>query len=224
MRHGQAPSDVHHPGPLHDAPPAMALALVVLAVGSVLAGYVGLPHVMGPNLLADWLAPASPPRRIGRGAADDTALELTLMAVSTLIALGGIGTACVHLAERRREIADRLAARFAGVYRLLLNKYYVDEAYDAAVVHPIRARLGGRALAGVDVRVIDGAVNGTAAFVAGGAMVLRRLQTGSVRRTPGRVIGTVVILWVLPVAVRHRPRPWVLLVGAGRSDERATCC
>src|SRR5207253_2298029 len=52
--------DAHGPGEhLHDAPPAMALALVVLAIGSVVAGYVGLPHALGGhNSLGEWLAPA----------------------------------------------------------------------------------------------------------------------------------------------------------------------
>ena len=48
-----------HGGHLHDAPPAMALALIVLAIGSVLAGYVGVPHALGGhNALGEWLHPA----------------------------------------------------------------------------------------------------------------------------------------------------------------------
>ena len=66
------------------------------------------------------------------------ALELTLMAVSSAIALAGIGLAA-FIWLKRREIADAMARSYAGLYRLLLNKYYVDEVYDAAVVQPIRS-------------------------------------------------------------------------------------
>ena len=73
-----------------------------------------------------------------------------------------------------------MAERFAGLHRLL-NKYYVDEIYDAAIVQPIRIVSEEGLWKGVDVRVIDGAVNGVGETVAGTSERLRRLQTGSVR-------------------------------------------
>jgi NADH-quinone oxidoreductase subunit L len=171
----------------------MAFALVVLAVGSVLAGYVGLPYVMGPNLLAEWLGPVFAGAMVPE-VPHDTAAEIMLMAVATLIAIAGIGTAW-FIWLNRRDIADSTARSAAPIYRLLLNKYYVDEAYDAAIVHPVHRVSEEGLWRGFDVKVIDGAVNGTAAFVAGSSMVLRRLQTGSVKAYAGSVvIGTVVIL------------------------------
>jgi NADH-quinone oxidoreductase subunit L len=194
---------------LHDAPPAMALALIVLALGSVLAGYVGVPHVLGgDNRLATWLAPSfQPPLTTGvevfeaepqgeqaAGEEEHAALELTLMAVSSVIALLGIGLA-VFIWLKRRDIADSMARNFAGIHRLLLNKYYVDEVYDAAVVQPIRIGSQEVLWRGFDVQVVDGAVNGTGALVAAGSTVLRRLQTGSVRAYAGSMlVGVVVIL------------------------------
>ena len=204
----------------------MALALIVLAIGSVLAGYVGVPHALGGhNNLAVWLAPAfgmaaepaaaAPAAAVAEpgGAApgtaaevqaeataegaevhDETALELSLMAVSSAIALLGIGIAA-FIWLKRRDIADNMARRFGGVYRLLLNKYYVDELYDAAVVHPVETISREGLWRGFDVTVIDGAVNGAASIVDGGSSVLRRLQTGSVRAYAGSVIlGVVLIL------------------------------
>jgi NADH-quinone oxidoreductase subunit L len=71
----------------------------------------------------------------------------------------------------------------------------VDELYDAAIVHPIRVISEQGLWRGADVKLIDGAVNGAAAIVDGGALVLRRLQSGSVRTYAGSVIvGVVVIL------------------------------
>ncbi len=78
---------------------------------------------------------------------------------------------------------------------MLLNKYYVDELYDAAVVQPIK-RISTVALwRGIDAGVIDGAVNGTGALVRGSSSVLRRLQSGSLRTYAASLFfGVVVIL------------------------------
>ena len=88
-----------------------------------------------------------------------------------------------------------MARRFQSVYRMLLNKYYVDELYDAVVVKPINVVSREGLWRGFDVAVIDGAVNGTASLVAGSSAVLRRLQSGSVRAYAGSMlIGVIVIL------------------------------
>jgi NADH-quinone oxidoreductase subunit L len=201
-----AAHDGGHAPHLHDAPPAMAVALVVLALGSVLAGYAGVPEGFGgTNRLGAWLEPVfEPPVAAGLAAGEaaegglthdeEIALEHTLTAVSSAIAVGGIGLA-FFVWMRRRDLPGRVATRFAGLHQLLLNKYYVDEAYDAAVVRPIGSASREGLWKGVDVGVIDGAVNGSAAVVNRAAWVLRRLQTGSVRTYAGSVFfGAVVIL------------------------------
>jgi NADH-quinone oxidoreductase subunit L len=182
----------------------MALALLVLAIGSVFAGYVGIPHALGGhNALGEWLSPSfhavgqvanEGAEAAAEGASEEIGLERTLMAVSSALAFLGIGIAA-FIWIKRRQIADNAARGLSGVYRLLLNKYYVDELYDAAVVQPIKVISTDGLWRGVDVKVIDGAVNGTAAIVEGGAAVLRRLQTGSVRAYAGSLlVGVVIIL------------------------------
>jgi NADH-quinone oxidoreductase subunit L len=142
------------------------------------------------------------------GGEHNVRLERTLMLVSTAIAALGIGFAYL-LFLRRPDRADAVAASAAPLHRVLLNKYYVDEIYDAAVVQPIR-RLSERVLwRQVDAGVIDGAVNGAGSFVSGSSAVLRRLQTGSVKAYAVSVLlGVVVIvgyyLWrVVQVAVQR---------------------
>jgi len=201
-----APSDTssHHrtdtPSHLHDAPPAMALVLVILAAGSVLAGYVGVPHALGGhNQLAAWLAPSFEPpgeAAVADAAVDPAAaaLELTLMAVSSAIAIGGVVLAS-FIWLRRRELAASLARRYATLYTLLLNKYYVDELYDAAIVRPIQRGSEQGLWRGMDVAVVDGAVNGAGTIVAEGSTILRQLQTGSVRAYAGSMfIGVILIV------------------------------
>ncbi len=203
--HDHAAHGSHQGAHLHDAPPAMALALIVLAIGSVFAGYVGIPHALGGhNALGEWLAPSFHAAGAAAGEAREAAesatvgeegsQELTLMLVSSAVAFVGIGIA-YFIWIKRRDIADSAARGLSGVYRLLLNKYYVDELYDAAIVQPIKVISTEGLWRGVDVKVIDGAVNGTAAVIDGGAAVLRRLQTGSVRAYAGSLlVGVVIIL------------------------------
>jgi NADH-quinone oxidoreductase subunit L len=214
--HGGHDAGHGHGNHLHDAPPAMALALIVLAIGSVAAGYVGIPHALGGhNALGEWLHPAfvaegsastegvageAVATEVGAageaagGADAEAGLEMTLMLVSSTIALVGIGIA-FFIWNKRRDIADGAARTFGGLHRLLLNKYYIDELYDMLIVQPIKVISTEGLWRGFDVKVIDGAVNGTAAIVDGGAAVLRRLQTGSVRAYAGSVlVGVVIIL------------------------------
>ena len=201
------PSHSSHPSPpshghgaashLHDAPPAMAFALILLAIGSVLAGYIGIPHALnGHNALGAWLEPAFGLHASAEGAtaAEHLDLERTLMLVSSVIAILGIAVATV-IWLRKRAVADAMARTFSPLYKLLLNKYYVDELYDATIVQPIKVVSQRGLWRGFDVRVIDGAVNGTGALVSGGAAVLRRLQTGSVRAYAGSLfVGVVLVL------------------------------
>jgi NADH-quinone oxidoreductase subunit L len=195
--------DGHGHGHLHDAPPAMALALIVLAIGSVAAGWIGIP---GRNVLAEWLHPSFEPPRLVAAAGTEAAapeteaaeshetLEFVLIVVSTAIAVTGIWLAYV-VWVKRLTIAENAARKFAPIHRLLLNKYYVDEIYDAAIVQPIRIASQEGLWRGFDVKVIDGAVNGAAAIVNASATWLRRLQTGSVKTYAGSVfVGVVAIL------------------------------
>jgi NADH-quinone oxidoreductase subunit L len=213
-----AHADEHHPaaatghggghGHLHDAPPAMAVALVVLAIGSVLAGYVGVPHAIGgANRLEAYLAPSFTVSADRDGAAEpagaadhqgeheaDAGTELTLMALSSGLALGGIGIAMFFFLFNR-QAADRVAASAHGLRTLLLNKYYVDELYDATLVQPIRLVSEEGLWKRVDAGLIDGTVNGVATTVGGMSELLRRLQTGSVRTYAASLLfGAVLIL------------------------------
>ena len=181
-----AAQQAHHEH-LHDAPAPMALALIVLAIGSILAGYAGLG-----GRFEHFLDPSFEPQRVE--AAAEPSAELTLMLVSTIVALAGIGLA-TYFFLRNRRAADRAADRFRGLRQVLANKYYVDEIYDAAVVQPIRIVSEEALWKKIDVRVIDGAVNGAGEIVGGLSEVGRRLQTGSVRTyAASLLVGVVVIL------------------------------
>ena len=194
----------------HDAPPSMAIPLIVLAVGSVFAGYVGVPHALnGSNRIEGFLHPSFEAHAVAgeaTGAEEAAAVseeaaaeshkstELMLMAISTGIAIAGIGIA-TYFWLRNRSAADAMAVRFRPIHTLLLNKYYVDEIYNAAVVQPIRQLSTKGLWRGADAGLIDGAVNGAGIAVRGLSTGLRRVQTGSVRTyAAGIFVGVVLIV------------------------------
>jgi NADH-quinone oxidoreductase subunit L len=172
----------------------MAIALVVLAIGSVLAGFFGVPHALGGhNSIETFLEPSfravgvehaatavAEAGEAGAAAQQSATTELGLMGLSLAVALGGIFLARSFFLKNPAS-ADAMAARFAGVHRLLLNKYYVDELYNAVIVQPIKRLSTVFLWRGMDAGVIDGTVNAVGLVVRGWSAVLRRLQTGSVR-------------------------------------------
>jgi NADH-quinone oxidoreductase subunit L len=196
----------------------MALPLILLAIGSILRRLCRRaaraqrqqPHRVVPraclrgalgeahgDAAAVAEAQTARPAAVGHAAEEthaDAGTELTLMALSSGIALAGIGIAW-YFWVRNRSAADRMAQSFGGVYRLLLDKYRIDELYDTVFVQPIKLLSTVGLWRGVDAGLIDGAVNGVGAMISGSSSVLRRMQTGSVRTYAfGLFAGAVAIL------------------------------
>ena len=169
--HGHGHGEWHGP---HESPRAMTAPLMALAVGAIVAGFVGIPPVLGGNnAIGSFLEPSftAPVAALpgtahaveaGAHAAEahhiSLAAELGLMVLSVMIGVLGILLA-YRVYVKDPSISERLAARWAGAHRVLLNKYYVDEAYDATIVNGTMA--SARGLWTVDRNVVDGAVNGT---------------------------------------------------------------
>jgi len=152
----------HH---LHESPPVMTVPLWILAGGSVLAGLLWIPHVFQP--FEHWLEPVMAHPAAGHAETAAVGTELGLMALSVAVALAGIGLA--WLMYYRRSLRPELfSAALGGLpYRLVLNKYFVDEVYDLVFVRGVL--LLCRAAAWFDLHVIDGIVNLSAAIVRGWA-------------------------------------------------------
>ena len=168
---------------LHDAKPVVINPLWVLAFFSVFAGLGGLPQVWGDligvpdsNSLGHFLAPALAE---GEHHAIQHATEYGLAAAA--VGAAGAGALLAWLLYvARPALPARLATAFAGLHRLLLNKYWIDELYDALIVRPL-VRLSDRVLfRGIDAGLIDGlAVNGSAQAVQGlAANGLKYAQSG----------------------------------------------
>ena len=170
---------------VHESPWSMTGALVVLAVLSAAGGFMAVPHFLEPLLPLPPIAES-----LHR-------FETPLLVLSVGIAAAGIAAAALLFgADAQRAAA--IGERFAGVRRVLANKYYVDELYEAAIGRPLHwiseyvfLRLGDRAL-------IDGALHALAAAARGGAALLARVQTGSLQLYVFLVLAGAVasLLWI----------------------------
>ncbi len=202
--HGEnrASSEVRHH--IHESPWTMTMPLVVLAVLSVVGGWIGWPAMLGGgNWFERWLEPVFAGGHhvaalAGGGAGEALAhggeaaahggahaglgLERGLAAASLVWGLLGLSLGFL-VYSRRTKVADTMRGIAGGwPYRVLLNKYYVDEAYDGAFIRP-GFRLSKNVLwKGVDAGIIDGLlVNGSALVVAVCGSLLRLFQNGLVR-------------------------------------------
>jgi NADH-quinone oxidoreductase subunit L len=157
----------HH---LHESPAAMTIPLIVLAILSIVGGYVGLPSVISEhNALASYLSPVVTnfgTHHMSHG------LEWGLMGLSVAVAVIMIGLA--WSVNRKPNFAEN-----TGFAKLLENKWYVDEIYDAVIVRPIAA-FSDLLDKFVERHGIDGIVNGVGKTVRWGGDRLRMLQTGQV--------------------------------------------
>ncbi len=155
---GDCRADHHTQEHLHESPRVMTMPLVILAVGALLAGWIGLPAVFGGSLFAHWLEPV-----IVHGEHHGShALELGLMAVSVSVAAAGAFLA--YLMYYRGALSpDRFANLASGFfYRVFHNKWYLDEIYQAVFVNG--TLLLARFWSAFDHYIVDGIVNGAASL------------------------------------------------------------
>jgi NADH-quinone oxidoreductase subunit L len=158
---GEERMDEHTRHHIHESPKNVVYPLAVLAVLSIIGGYVGPPGwTHAPNVFEHFLEPVLKlPAAAHEAEAHSAAVELLFTVLSVAIGLVGIYLAH-HFYVRNPGAADRVAERFKGLHRTLFRKYYVDELYDALFVN--RTKDLGNTFFWVDAKLVDGAVNGTA--------------------------------------------------------------
>jgi len=184
-------------GHLREAPWIMTGPLVVLGVLAAAGGWLNLPKFapLGRvGALDHWLEPVvgeSTTRVIAGAAETSRGLEYALVGLAVLIAVGGIALAFARL-KPERLVPKREAAPEEGIEKVLVNKYYVDEIYDAAIVRPVVGTSRSLLWRGIDVGLIDGlGVNGTGYLARFVGWVGSQLQSGQ--------LGT--YAWVLALGV-----------------------
>ncbi len=184
----------------HESPALMTIPLVILAILSVVGGFVGIPASLGGNnALEHFLDPIfeNANAKLPLVHHVQESMEYILMALSVVIALCGIFFArYVYL--KKQSIADNTAKNFNPFYKLLWNKYFIDEAYEYGAVKPIKIVSDSFLWKVFDVHVLDGAVNGSAKLINWVSGWIRRVQVG-VTQSYALVFvgGLVLILWIL---------------------------
>ncbi|HET6253182.1 MAG TPA: NADH-quinone oxidoreductase subunit L [Puia sp.] len=172
----------------HESPAAMTIPLVILAVLAAVGGFVGIPEAIKPDahLLAKFLGPVlGESRSPAASTGVSGGMEWGLMAVSVAVALVGTLWA-VGRFSKRPELGEA-----TGFGKVLANKWYVDEFYNAVIVRPLD--LLAQFLEFFDKNIVDGIVNGVGGLVQYGSRQLRLLQSGQV--------GGYVLLMVLGILV-----------------------
>src|SRR5215207_285879 len=155
---------------IHESPAAMTIPLIVLAVLSIIGGFVGVPEVFmhGGEKLAHYLSPVVP--TIQHSIEHST--EITLMGLTTVIAVIAILIAWVRYRRYREDQPSAFG-------KVLENKWYVDELYNSVIVQPVN-KLGVIANRYFERSGIDALVNGVGRLVNYGGRQLRWLQSGQV--------------------------------------------
>jgi NADH-quinone oxidoreductase subunit L len=164
---------------IHESPRSMTWPLILLAVASTLGGFLGLPGSFG--VLQRFLRPVFEAADKIRGVTEPAVhgLDIALMLVSLAVALLGMGLAWL-MYIRRTDLPVIVGAKLRPLYKVVYNKFYVDEFYAATVV---RLAVDGSTWVWhhFDESVIDGAVNGTAWLWQHAGQAVRPLQTGRVQ-------------------------------------------
>jgi len=176
--HGEERLDPEVKKHIHESPKSMTIPLVILAFFSVVAGYIGLPVVFGEklNFFGKFLEPViKEAHEVHLG----TQTEWMLIAIAAVVALLGIFIAYVFYI-RSPLIPRKLATKFPNIYKLMFNKYYVDEIYNAVFVN---STIKGSEIIydNFDLKVIDGAVNGTAKATGFAGKILSYFQSGLIK-------------------------------------------
>jgi NADH-quinone oxidoreductase subunit L len=175
----RVPHDVHP----HESPAMMTIPLVVLAILSAFAGWLGVPHVIGaalghiPNILAEFLSLNIKP--IPNLAEANVTTEIILMSASVGFALISAVLA-YHMYVRDPQLPAKFVAKIKGLHNVVYNKYFVDEAYEGSIIQPL-VQASKSIWFYVDVNFIDKATYWISDIVKGGGSLVRSLQNGNLQ-------------------------------------------
>jgi NADH-quinone oxidoreductase subunit L len=161
----------HH---LHESPKSMTIPLIILAIGAVVAGWIGIPTALGGNnQIAHFFEPLLGHPKVTAGHEE----EYMVMGLSIMVALAGIAIAWFFYLLKP-IIPKLLAYWFKDIYRWLWNKYYVDELYERVFVKTAFWLSRSVLIAVTDSKIIEGVVNGVPNKIKDFGESLRRLQSG----------------------------------------------
>jgi len=189
-----------HGGTPHESPWVMVVPLIILGTLSLIGGWVGIPKALGgsdhfEHFLDPVFAQYAPAEAAAPGGAqaeanaaehEDVGTELAFMGISVGVAAFGFLLAW-YLYYKRTDLPAKMAASAGGVYRLVLDKYRIDGLYGAVIIHPLILLSTYVFWKGIDQKLIDGAVDESAAGAQEVSNGLRQMQSGNIRSYAGWV-------------------------------------
>lgn len=173
----RVPKEIHP----HESPLSMTLPLIILAILSVVGGYLGIPHVIGhalhlPNILEEWFSGRITPLHIENASAAE---EILLMLISVSVAFASATLAYIFYVKDTAKPAQ-ITSKIKGLYNIVYNKYFVDEGYAKAIINPLVVFSRNLWLY-MDAEFIDKATYKLTNFVQNSAEGLRSLQNGNLQ-------------------------------------------
>jgi NADH-quinone oxidoreductase subunit L len=188
----------NHAHGIHESPAIMTVPLAILALLSIIGGWVGIPAALGGhNEIEHFLEPVFSTGAAVEAATTSQASELGLAAVSVLVVAIGFFFAFVFY-YKKPGTAAAIARRAPALYNLVLNKFYIDEVYSALIITPLlmfsRLFLGGL----VDGGIVNGSGAAAGATTRGFSSLVRRVQSGNIRSYAGWLaLGAAAVLLVM---------------------------
>jgi NADH-quinone oxidoreductase subunit L len=178
----------------HESPKVMTIPLIILAVLSVIGGFIGFPHYLGlPNALESWLEPVFKTANninlaYGHQEEYSVSIELLFVVISIVVAVVSIYFAFKKFSVQKTFKEEK------GIGKVLERKYYLDEIYETAIVKPIHITSDKFLWNIFDVKIIDGAVNGIAKYFAKLSIDWRKMQSGVIQDYATIAIAGVVLI------------------------------
>ncbi len=180
--YGESRVDKHVEEHIHESPKIMTIPLIILGILSVIGGYIGIPRLLGglvgwhnSDLFVNFLSPVFHNAHIHEM---PVSTESWLMIGSSIMAFAGLIMAWYIYLRKKMQPAKKTAQVLPVLYKLLLNKYYVDEIYNKIIIKPLMWVSEFFLWKFFDVWIVDGAVNGSAYVAKWTSSKLRKLQTG----------------------------------------------
>ncbi|MFZ0913063.1 MAG: NADH-quinone oxidoreductase subunit L [Candidatus Korobacteraceae bacterium] len=188
----------HGHGAPHESPWVMVAPLMILALLSLVGGWIGVPHVLqGSDHFGSFLSPvfhATAATAEGAAEQGEATTELAFTFISVAVGLLGL-LAAWWLYYKRPELPAKMAKAAGGLYTFVLDKYKVDELYGAVFIQPLIALSSTVFWKGIDRGLIDGAVDGGAAGAREVSDEMRHMQSGNIRSYAGWVaIGAAAVI------------------------------
>jgi len=197
--HGNDHGHGHGHGGVHESPMVMLVPLMILAILSIIGGWVGIG-----GRFEHFLAPVF---QTGVEAAHEvephSSMEEILMLVSVAVAVCGLALAWL-LYVKKPQLPKQIAEGMGSLYRAVFNKYYVDEFYARLLVKPLLLGSTNILWKGVDQGVIDAALDGSATGANEVSDSIRHMQSGNLRSYAGWIAAgaAAVIVYMIWVGTR----------------------